>query len=688
MGLVYLAEDCQLDRKVALKIPHFDPKGDPLVLERFLREARAAATLDHPTICPVYDVGEINGIHYLTMAYIEGYPLSELLRRNKRLPMRKIALLVRMLALALEEAHQRRVIHRDLKPSNIMINQRKVPVIMDFGLARRIGKQDARLTPFGAALGTPAYMPPEQVNGDVDAMDCRSDMYSLGVTMYELLTGRVPFEGPPMAVLAQILSQEPNPPSAYRHDVDPRLEVITLRAMAKRSEDRFPSMAALAAALTCYLDGTGEASQAELSNASVVTERQGNSSLSEQSTDRTDNPVTLAGHSEFDFVRVGDRRPSTAKKRYMSRGVWIATVSILVLLALSSILIVMSLSEPTNSVSPQLITEARIEAEEMWNRIKDLDSGEEFGERISEIKAQLRVAQSLIKHGDGAALAAYQSVSSKCRSLLESNQQRKEAKRASIEAEESRQQAQLVQASAVAASVWREAEEKRTEAKQYYESAAFSRACASWQQATSLYKRARESAEQYQLARVKWAAFVGGVQSLILITFGTSQDDKESMATRLRSTLEHDLHFERPFVDKIISENETRGRDGNLLYHSIAAQVEKRHGKAARMSFIVGGKIYLLDGVLNVATNGSVNSREEVKKLIQQATGALEEAKQFASEAGYPQEFFQRLVKINTNLKTEMLSEAKDLVQQFFDQMGDDSSGVKYFLQTEAISPR
>src|SRR5262249_31236181 len=168
MGTVYLAHDAQLDRDVALKVPHFT-HADSEAQTRFLREGRAAATLDHPNICPVYDLGVISGIHYLAMAFIDGKPLSSIVGPGG-VAQEVAATLVRKLALALAEAHERGVVHRDLKPSNVMLNHRGEPVIMDFGLARQLGGKDSRLTHEGAILGTPAYMPPEQIKGDVDAL--------------------------------------------------------------------------------------------------------------------------------------------------------------------------------------------------------------------------------------------------------------------------------------------------------------------------------------------------------------------------------------------------------------------------------------------------------------------------------------------------------------------------------------
>jgi N-acetylneuraminic acid mutarotase len=254
MGSVYLAHDTQLDRQVALKVPQFSPQDDPQVLQRFLREARAAATIQHPNLCPVYDAGEIGGVHYLTMAYLEGHLLSEYVRPEEPPPERQTASLVRTLALALQEAHTHGIVHRDLKPANVFVDRRGEPVIMDFGLARRTTGEDVAITQNGALLGTPAYMAPEQARGKGEAVGPACDIYGLGVILYELLTGQRPFRGQLLEVLSQILTEEPEPPSKHRPDLDRSLEAICLKALAKRPEDRYASMAEFAAALTGYLD--------------------------------------------------------------------------------------------------------------------------------------------------------------------------------------------------------------------------------------------------------------------------------------------------------------------------------------------------------------------------------------------------------------------------------------------------
>ncbi len=253
MGTVYLAHDSRLDRQVALKIPSFSPQDGPESLERFYREARAAAVLDHPNLCPIYDIGEVDDAPYMTMAYVEGRPLSDLIDPDAPTSQRQVAAVVRKLAVALQAAHDRGVIHRDLKPQNILVSKKRELMIVDFGLARRQGVGDARLTHSGMILGTPAYMPPEQISGDSAAMGPGCDIYSLGVIFYELLTGRPPFEGPTALVLGRIMVTEPDPPSRFRADLDPRLQAICLKAMAKKVKDRYASMSALAAALTEYL---------------------------------------------------------------------------------------------------------------------------------------------------------------------------------------------------------------------------------------------------------------------------------------------------------------------------------------------------------------------------------------------------------------------------------------------------
>jgi TPR repeat protein/predicted Ser/Thr protein kinase len=256
MGTVYLARDVNLDRAVALKVPRFSPADGSAVLERFRQEVKAAAALDHPNICPVYEAGCIDGVHFMTMAYVEGKPLSSMVKSGKPWAPRQAALLIRKLALVVHEAHKKGIVHRDLKPSNVMINQRKEPVVMDFGLARRLTADSTRLTVDGQSLGTPAYMAPEQVCGNLDAMGPRCDVYSLGVMLYELLAGRLPFRGAPFEIVAQALNNEPPRPSSFRPGLDPDLEAICLKAMAREQPRRYATAFDFAAALKKWTDSS------------------------------------------------------------------------------------------------------------------------------------------------------------------------------------------------------------------------------------------------------------------------------------------------------------------------------------------------------------------------------------------------------------------------------------------------
>jgi serine/threonine protein kinase len=252
MGAVYLAHDEELDRRVALKVPRFEAPGSD-VKERFYREARAAAAVEHPNICPIYDVGEHDGVAYLTMAFIEGKPLSEYIQPGKAPRQKHVAAVVRKVALALAAAHAQGVVHRDLKPANIMLSPGKGPIVMDFGLALRQATGDARLTRTGIVMGTPMYMSPEQVSGDPSAVGPSSDIYSLAVILYELLAGRPPFVGSLAEILGHIAVSEPQPPSQFRPGLDRELEAICLKGMARAPADRFASMNEFAQALDEYV---------------------------------------------------------------------------------------------------------------------------------------------------------------------------------------------------------------------------------------------------------------------------------------------------------------------------------------------------------------------------------------------------------------------------------------------------
>jgi serine/threonine protein kinase len=248
MGAVYLAYDAQLQRHVALKTPFLG--GNPRTVERFFREARAAAQLRSPYICPVYDVGQLGDIHYLSMAFIDGQLLSRAIEERRLGDERAIAGLTQKIARGLQKAHEQGIIHRDLKPDNVIIDADGEPIVTDFGLARRLD-DEVRITMPGYILGTPAYMSPEQVDGDPRKVGPATDVYSLGVVLYEMLTGRPPFQGSLTAILRQVADAEPPRPSSVNPALGGAspLERVCLKMMAKAPAARYAGMAEVVEAL-------------------------------------------------------------------------------------------------------------------------------------------------------------------------------------------------------------------------------------------------------------------------------------------------------------------------------------------------------------------------------------------------------------------------------------------------------
>jgi protein kinase-like protein/ankyrin repeat protein len=251
MGAVYRAVDPQLDREVALKQPHFDgPAADvKRRMERFQREARAAAGVLHPHVCPIFDVGEHEGRPFVVMALVEGQSLAQYLASHPGpLDVGEAVRLTRQVLDGLGAVHRRGTVHRDIKPGNILLDGAGRPFLSDFGLAR----PETPGTPFtseGVIVGTPFYMAPEQAAGHSDQVGPWTDLYALGVVLYEMLTGVPPFRAAGAAVLAQILRDEPVPPRTMRPALHLGLEAIVLRAMHKDPGQRFPDAATFAEAL-------------------------------------------------------------------------------------------------------------------------------------------------------------------------------------------------------------------------------------------------------------------------------------------------------------------------------------------------------------------------------------------------------------------------------------------------------
>jgi WD40 repeat protein/serine/threonine protein kinase len=264
-GVVFLAFDPELRRVVAVKVPHLVSLLEPEMRRRFLREARAAADLDHPNLVPIYEIGEANGVCFLVSAYCRGGSLAQwLAEQTTPVPLRQAAALLVELTGAVHYIHANGVYHRDIKPGNVLLFPRNppaageaafVPRLTDFGLAKLRDGQDSS-TRSGALLGTPSYMAPEQVEGRVRDIGPATDVYGLGALLYELLAGRPPFKGATDAeTLHQVLTEEPAPPRRRRRDMPADLQTICLKCLAKEPARRYASAAELAGDLRRFLAG-------------------------------------------------------------------------------------------------------------------------------------------------------------------------------------------------------------------------------------------------------------------------------------------------------------------------------------------------------------------------------------------------------------------------------------------------
>jgi serine/threonine-protein kinase len=253
MGIVYKARQKSLQRTVALKMILRGELARPEDRARFQAEAEAAAQLHHPNIVPVFEAGAIDGQAFFSMRHIEGRTLASTLGQPLR--PREAARLLLPVCRAVQHAHERGILHRDLKPSNVLLDAASEPHVTDFGLARQVANPD-RLTAPGAILGTPTYMAPEQVSGSRGPMSPASDVYSLGVILYEMLTGRPPFQAAtPVDTLLLVLDQDPVRPRLLNRKVDPDLELICLKCIEKEAELRYAGAGELAADLAAYLNG-------------------------------------------------------------------------------------------------------------------------------------------------------------------------------------------------------------------------------------------------------------------------------------------------------------------------------------------------------------------------------------------------------------------------------------------------
>src|SRR6184192_521895 len=237
MANVYLAEDQELGRRVAIKILDDRHAADDSFIERFRREAKNAASLSHPNIVSIYDRGEAEGTYYIAMEYLSGRSLKELIVGRGPTPMRIALDYARQILAALGFAHRHGIVHRDIKPHNVVVDADGRLKVTDFGIARSGASQ---MTEAGSIIGTAQYLSPEQARGA--PVDQRSDIYSIGIVLYEMLTGGVPFTGDtPVEIAMKHLSAVPEPPSKKRAEVPRGLDLAVVRALAKDPEDRFQS---------------------------------------------------------------------------------------------------------------------------------------------------------------------------------------------------------------------------------------------------------------------------------------------------------------------------------------------------------------------------------------------------------------------------------------------------------------
>lgn len=267
MAEVYIAHDTRLGRTVAVKTLRADLARDPSFQARFRREAQSAASLNHPAIVAVYDTGEdyVDGVSipYIVMEYVDGSTLRELLHSGRKLlPERTLEMTVGILQ-ALEYSHRAQIVHRDIKPANVMLTRTGQVKVMDFGIARAMGDSGMTMTQTAAVIGTAQYLSPEQAKGE--QVDARSDLYSTGCLLYELLTVRPPFVGDsPVAVAYQHVREEPQPPSVYDPEITPEMDAIVLKALVKDPNYRYQSADEMRADIEACLDGQPVAATAAM----------------------------------------------------------------------------------------------------------------------------------------------------------------------------------------------------------------------------------------------------------------------------------------------------------------------------------------------------------------------------------------------------------------------------------------
>jgi serine/threonine-protein kinase len=317
MSEVHLARDLRLHRDVAIKVLRADLARDPSFYLRFRREAQNAAALNHPAIVAVYDTGEADTatgpLPYIVMEYVDGVTLRDIVHTDGPMPAKRAIEVIADACQALNFSHQNGIIHRDVKPANIMISKAGAVKVMDFGIARALADANS-VTQTAAVIGTAQYLSPEQARGE--KVDARSDVYSLGCVLYELLTGEPPFIGDsPVAVAYQHVREDPVPPSQRHNDIAPELDAVTLKALAKNPDNRYQSAAEMRADLVRV--HSGEAPEAP----KVLTDAERTSLLSSTSSQRRTEP---ADPVDTAYPETDDRGGSVSR--------WLIAVAVLAVL--------------------------------------------------------------------------------------------------------------------------------------------------------------------------------------------------------------------------------------------------------------------------------------------------------------------------------------------------------------------
>lgn len=320
MSEVHLARDLRLHRDVAIKVLRADLARDPSFYLRFRREAQNAAALNHPAIVAVYDTGEAETatgpLPYIVMEYVDGVTLRDIVHTEGPMPSKRAIEVIADACQALNFSHQHGIIHRDVKPANIMISKAGAVKVMDFGIARALADANS-VTQTAAVIGTAQYLSPEQARGE--KVDARSDVYSLGCVLYEILTGEPPFTGDsPVAVAYQHVREDPVPPSQRHNDISPELDAVVLKALAKNPDNRYQSAAEMRADLVRV--HSGESPEAP----KVLTDAERTSFLSAPTSQHRTEPIDPVGRPQPDYVDKEERGGSVGR--------WLIAVAVLAVL--------------------------------------------------------------------------------------------------------------------------------------------------------------------------------------------------------------------------------------------------------------------------------------------------------------------------------------------------------------------